>query len=168
MRINEDIKSAWRLALHLFPHLLSAPYSASQLNKKELIGTLHAVLCFPMMFIWLYSTCLKKLCFHKHKPVPFLKHISILRHSHNSNPGLKAQIWKTLTCLQKEQPNLPHICVCAHSTWQKLLRHFMAFDPSHQSLIFLQQNPRIIWQMASPSSPKSCSSTSLQALLGDV
>lgn len=129
------------------------------------------------MFICLYSPCLKKLCFHKHKPVLFLKHIIIFRHSHNSKFGLKARIWETLTCFQKEQPNLPHtinniVCICVGAqihtqhigySWQELLRHFMEFDPSHRSLIFL--SPRIIWQMLSPTSPRSCSFRSLQALL---
>lgn len=86
--------------------------------------------------------------------MPFLKHISILRHSHISKSGLKTWIWKTLTCFQEEQPDLPHtvnntVCVCVYThrhtqhigyTWQKLLRHFMKLDPPHQSLIFLQQS----------------------------
>lgn len=128
--------------------------------EKELISPLHTVLCFHMMFIWLYSTCFKKLCFHKHKLVPFLNHISILRHSHNSKPGLKTQIWKTLTCLQKEQPNLPHICVSAHTCTAHWLRvteaakTFHGIWPFPQSLIFLQHSPRIIWQMLSPTSPQ--------------
>lgn len=105
------MKSAWRLALHLFSHLLLAPYNASPL---------HAVRCFHTMFIWLYSPCLEKLRFHKYKLVPFLKHISILRQSQNSKSGLKTQIWETLACFQKEQPHLPHTinnfeCIHTHT-----------------------------------------------------
>lgn len=34
MRINEDIKATWRLALRLFLHPQSAPYNAGQLSRR--------------------------------------------------------------------------------------------------------------------------------------